>query len=190
MQRKNTLAVALSLFATTLIAACSSTPAAPQQAEIHQEVEVTATVRAIDRVSRTISLERPSGERSVVVAGPEVRNFDQIDVGDTAKARYIESLSARLLGPDEADTELTVTVAAVRAGIGQEPAGGLAGEVAQTVQIESVDLDHYLVTFSDSAGSLHAVRAEREEGRRFVSGLKRGDHVELIYGTAIVLTVE
>jgi hypothetical protein len=43
---------------------------------------VTATVEAIDRAERVVTLKGADDELFEVVAGPEVRNFDQIEVGD------------------------------------------------------------------------------------------------------------
>jgi hypothetical protein len=34
------------------------------------------------------------------------------------------------------------------------------------------------------------VQAEREEGRRFIAGLKPGNRVELVYGEAVVLALD
>jgi len=53
----------------------------PGKAAAVATVEVTATVVAIDKATRTVTLKGP--QRTVdVVAGDEVKNFDQIKVGD------------------------------------------------------------------------------------------------------------
>ena len=39
-------------------------------------------------------------------------------------------------------------------------------------------------------GNIQAIEAQRETGKRFVSGLKPGDRVELTYGEDVVLAVE
>ena len=43
---------------------------------------VTATITAIDAKSRAITLKGPQGNEKTVVAGPEVKNFAQMKVGD------------------------------------------------------------------------------------------------------------
>jgi hypothetical protein len=59
-----------------------------------------------------------------------------------------------------------------------------------TVSVKSVDRKLNIVVFTDPSGELHAVEAERDEGKRFVAGLKAGDRVELIYTEALALSVE
>jgi hypothetical protein len=178
------------LLASVLIGACSSTPKAPTQAQITDQVSVEATVLAVDEASRELTIERPDGTRVVVVAGPEVRNFDRIEAGDKVKADYILTLSARLLGSDEPDTQPTAALGAARAERGQDPAGAIGAGIALTVKVTSVDVEQHLVVFTDPSGAIHAVQAEREEGRRFIAGLKPGDRVELAYGEAVVLSVD
>ena len=190
MQARTILKGAISLAAAALIVSCASTPEPLAAAGIRQEVEATATVTGVDKVTREIMLRRPDGVRFVIVAGPEVRNFDQIEVGETVKARYVESLTARLLDANEADVEPTIAVAAARAEVGQDPAGLIAAGMEMTVQVESVDIAQHLVVFTTPTGQLRAVRAQREQGKQFVSGLKPGDHVVLVYGESVVISVE
>jgi hypothetical protein len=173
-----------------MLAGCAATPEAPKEAKISDEVLVQATVVDIDKENRELLLERPDGSYVEVVAGPEVRNFDQIVVGNTVSARYIVSLSARRLEPDEADIEPSVGVVAGRAEPGQAPAAAVGADMVLTVVVRSVDLDQHIVTFADPGGVLHAVEAERDEGKAFVKGLKPGDRVELNYEEVLVMGVE
>ena len=68
----------------------------PGKTSVEQTVDVTATIIAIDRTTRDITLKGPQGNWIVVTAGPEVKNFDQINVGDKVHARYIEVLVLEL----------------------------------------------------------------------------------------------
>jgi hypothetical protein len=144
----------------------------------------------VDRVTRIVTMQREDGTEFSVLAGPEVRNFDRISVDDTVEARYVETFYARRLAPDEAGPELAAEVAAARAEPGEKPAGGLAAGVEMTVRIESVDLEQHLVTFTDPAGELRVIRAQRDEGKAFIRGLQHGDRVELIYTESVMLSVD
>jgi len=55
---------------------------APGKAMAAQTVKATATVEKVDKATRTVTLKMPNGSTRSVVAGDEVRNFDQIKVGD------------------------------------------------------------------------------------------------------------
>ncbi len=178
-----------SMFVAALAAGCAST-AAPTQAHISQEIVLKSTVRAVNAETREITLERQDGTKVVLVAGPELRNFAQIDVGDTVMARYRESLSALRLKPGEAGPEPTAGMAVGVAEAGSKPGVGIAAGVAVTVTVESVDTKRHIVVFTGPTGELRSVRAQRDEGRRFISGLKPGDRVKLVYTETVALTVE
>ncbi|HEY5139968.1 MAG TPA: hypothetical protein VIJ25_11725, partial [Methylococcales bacterium] len=68
------------------LVAQDQTPATQAQARpggIQGElVVITATVKAIDKKNRVVTLQSPEGKVAKVKCGPEVRNFDQIRVGD------------------------------------------------------------------------------------------------------------
>jgi hypothetical protein len=180
----------LPLLAAALLTACASTSEAPTEASITDEVSVEAKILAVDKDTRELTLERADGTTVVVVAGPEVRNFDQIEAGQKVVARYVVSLTARRLGADEPDTEAAVEVGAARAAPGERPAGAIGADLRMTVVVKSVDLDQNLVVFTDPDGVIHAVEAEREQGQRFIAGLKPGDRVVLVYTEALALGVE
>jgi len=66
---------------------------APGQATIAKAVSVSATVEAIDPATRQVTLKGPRGDLNTVTAGPELRNFEQIKVGDQIKALYTEAVA-------------------------------------------------------------------------------------------------
>jgi len=177
------------LFVAMLAVGCASTKA-PSQAEIIQEVLLESRVRAVNAETREITLERSDGSVVVIVAGPEVRNFAQIDVGDTVKARYRETLSAKRLAPGELGAEPVAGMALGVAEAGSKPGIGIGAGAAVTVNVVSVDTKHYIVVFTEPGGALRSVRAQRDEGRAFISGLNPGDRVRLVYTEAVALTVE
>jgi hypothetical protein len=75
---------------TTGAAAVTSEPG---KASAVRTVEMSAQVVGIDKATRTLTLKRPKGEVVDLVAGDEVKRFDQIKVGDSIVARYIEALT-------------------------------------------------------------------------------------------------
>lgn len=190
MQRKNFLRGAIPLLAAVLIAGCSSTRSAPNQAQISNELAVKATVIAVDKRSRELVLKRSDGTEVSVVAGPEVTSFDQIKPGDILNARYTVSLSARRLDPGEIAAEPAAGMAAARAKPGEKPGAAIGAGVTLTVIVISVDRDTHTVMVTYPDGNTQSIQAQRENGKRFVDGLKPGDRVELTYGEALVLAVE
>ena len=132
----------------------------------------------MDKATREVTLQRPDGTHVVVLAGPEVRNFDQIEVGDTVTARYAESISARQLGPNEVAQDPEVLVAAGAAEAGARPAATIGAGLALTVTVENIDYNDNLIVFTDPSGALHAVRPSTGTGKTFIKKLKVGDRVD------------
>jgi len=183
-----------SVLLLALVAGCASEsatpPAPPTEASITEEAVAEATVVSIDKATRQITLERADGPRLVMVAGPDFRNFDQVEAGMKVKARYGVTVSVRRLAPEETEAAPTAAAGAARARLGEKPAGGIVAGLSMTVKVVSVDLAQHVVTFTDPDGALRAVKAQRDEGRRFVDGLKPGDRVEIVYAEGVALSVE
>ena len=59
-------------------------------------VEVSATITAIDKATRDVTLKGQQGNLMTVTAGPEVKNFDKLKVGDQVDLQYIEALTLEL----------------------------------------------------------------------------------------------
>ena len=72
------------------------TKSTPGKGTATNVVSITASVEAIDKATRTVTLKGPRGNIVDVTGGPEVRNFDQIKVGDFVVVRYAEALSLEL----------------------------------------------------------------------------------------------
>src|SRR5262245_55938489 len=60
-----------------------------------ESVEAKATVEEI-RPDRSLVLKGENGERLSLVAGPDVRNFDQLKVGDEVSLVYHVGIAAEL----------------------------------------------------------------------------------------------
>ena len=65
----------------------------------------TATVEAIDAATRTITLKKPDGNYVKIVAGPDIKRFAEIKVGEKVNARYYENVVVRLKQPGEPEVE-------------------------------------------------------------------------------------
>src|ERR1700704_258374 len=61
-----------------------------------QTVKLTATIVAIDPATREITLRDSGGKEVTLTAGPDVKNFAQMKVGDQVNAGYVEALALEL----------------------------------------------------------------------------------------------
>ena len=51
----------------------------------------TAIVEAIEASTRTLTLKKPDGTFVTIVAGPDIKRFAELKVGDKVNARYDET---------------------------------------------------------------------------------------------------
>jgi hypothetical protein len=145
---------------------------------------VTATVVAIDKATRTVTLKGP--KRTVdVVAGDEVRNFDQIRVGDTVVAKYVEALTLELK-KTKAPAEAKGEAAAVRAAPGSRPAGAVGREVTVLADVVGVDPKNSIISLKGPRGNVLDLRVQNPDHFKVV---KKGDQVEAVYTEALAIAV-
>jgi hypothetical protein len=64
-----------------------------------EAVDVSATVQAIDRAARTVTIKGPEGNAVTVKADPSMRGFDQLQVGASIHARYVEAVAISVEKP-------------------------------------------------------------------------------------------
>jgi hypothetical protein len=185
------------------IAACSqSTPQPPKAAAppadaavqpvVKEELkQVQATVEAVDPVTRAVTLRGPNGIVTLI-AGPEVRNFAQIHVGDRLVASYYVAVTAQLGSNSGRDaggggTQPLSTTTSYGAPLGSSPAGAVAHTTTMTVKIEAVDPAAQTVSFIRPDGTHRTVQANSPEMREFIKTLSPGDDVDVTYTEAIAV---
>jgi hypothetical protein len=117
-------------------AVIASEPGKVSAAEV---VTVSAVVTAIDAATRTVTLRGPQGNSFSVVAGPEVRNFAQIKVGDELVVRHVEALSLELRKGAAGLRERVDSESAARAAPGAKPGVSTVQTVTVTANVIAVN---------------------------------------------------
>lgn len=167
-------------------AGCSSAPQPWSRQEVR---EFTATVTALEREQRLLSLQNEAGASATLYVGPEVRNFEQIKVGDRVVATYQEALAAAVTRPDQSQKQPQVAMATERASPGQSPHAEVSASLVATVAIEAVDIESNVLTFRRDDGMVRSVHVEDAGARKFIKGLKQGDLVTVTYTEALAISV-
>lgn len=152
--------------------------------------QVTATVESVNNDTRTLVLVDPGGARTLVEAGPQVRNFDQVEAGDRVVASYYEALAAEVKPKGEGVEGVKQSRSTSRAPEGQRPAGVTANSIATTVRIQSVDTSFDTVTFKRPDGIVRTVAVEDPEAVEFISKLRPGDEVQITYTEAVAVSLQ
>src|SRR3954471_3510246 len=112
---------------------------APGKANVVGVVTANATISAIDAATRTVQLTFPDGKTRSIELGAEVRNFDQLKVGDKVKAKYVESLALELRKDGKAVVGRTENTTLDRAKPGAKPGGVVRHEMTVVADVVNVD---------------------------------------------------
>ncbi len=185
-----THAILSAVAAVAFLGACSSDSVAQNEpVKVVETVEASATVQTVDKETREILLkDNVDGDTFVVTAGPEVKNFDQIDSGDQVKIAYSLGRAARMALPGQAGT--TSAVVGGTAEEGAKP-GVAVGQVTTTVlEFVSYDPGSRQATIINAEGLERTVTVETPEGQEFASKLNKGDKVEVTFTEALAIVVE
>jgi hypothetical protein len=147
--------------------------------------ELTASVAAIDKASRRVTLVDAAGIKKTVIAGPEVINFDQIRVGDQLKITATEELVVSVVGQDEASPDSGAGMVAL-APKGAKPGAFMAETKQITARVTAIDTEHHKATlhFEDGSSRVVAVRPDVDLSKR-----KIGDAVVIRITEAIAIQV-
>jgi Cu/Ag efflux protein CusF len=148
--------------------------------------QVTATVTAIDAPNRLVTLKGKK-ETDTIKMGPEVKNFDQIKVGDRVVVTFSQGLVLALQKPDAKAKDPSVTVSGEAAPLGQKPAGDVKATIKATTTVTKIDLKTRIVTLTGPDGRKFKVKAGSEIP---LEKLKIGDKVAAEYTETVGIAVE
>ena len=87
MSQPKVVLLGILAFALTVAAAWAQEPK-----ELTRESSLTATVDKIDRFTRTVTVKTGEGMQQAFYVGPEIKEFDELQTGDTVTVRFTDSL--------------------------------------------------------------------------------------------------
>ena len=149
-------------------------------------IEARATVTAIDLPQRRVTLKGEKGTDIVVEASDQVRNLDQIKVGDQVVISYTEALAWQVKPAHEGAPGVSTESGVTRAKPGDKPGGKVDRSVTVTATISAIDLDKGTVTLTGPAGGVHTFKARDPANLKKV---KVGDLVDIVYSEAVAISV-
>jgi len=180
---------------TTILAASLALPvvaladqaasaAANQPLTRAQTVEARATVTAIDHATRMVTLKGQDGQTFDVQAGPEVKNFDKIVVGDVVKASYTESLAFQVAPKG-------VTPGGASESANRIPGGAEVGkQVTTSFKVASVDPATNILWVTLANGNTKKINVQDPKAQERLKTLKPGDVVAVTYTESLAIQLE
>jgi len=189
MNRRTACWAAFLSIAIFAMSGCSSQDAAASKGEkpsyfTDQRRTATAKLEAINPASRMITLREDDGSRGTFKVDREVRNLDQVKVGDTVKVDYYESILIKVLDPGEPVNEYNTSVD--RSEPGDRPGGAATQSLTMTGRVEEVNKDSSRVTVRGPAGNLRAITVR---DKKKLDNIHVGDGVQLTYTESLAVAV-
>jgi ribosomal protein L6P/L9E len=158
---------------------------APGMAGVAQTAEVSAKITAVNAATREITLKGPKGNEVTVVAGPEVKNFAQLKVGDNVTAQYVESLVLELKKGGGKPVERTEKAGGVTAKPGEAPGAAAGREITVVGDVINVDAATKIVTVRGPKRTVE-LNVQDPEQLKLIS---KGDQIQATYTEAAAISV-
>ncbi|HET6553421.1 MAG TPA: hypothetical protein VFG49_07790 [Dyella sp.] len=194
LSQSHLFAVALAVVALPVSGMAQQTTEEPAvhstAAELQREKEtVTATVTAIDAANRLITLRGPDGKDATIEAGPEVKNFDQLHVGDQVTTTYEAAVAVQVMPAGSADAGTDVQRTASTAAKGEKPGLHAGHTVTVTSKLTALDLKAHTMTLTGADGKERVIQVKDPERQKKLAELKVGDMVLVTYVEAFTIKV-
>ena len=145
----------------------------------------TGVVEAIDAPTRSVTLKKSDGSYVTTVAGPDIKRFAEIKVGDKVNVKYYENVIIRVKRPGESDV-----VSSTKGTTGAEgvlPGGTKATQQTITATITGIDPAVPTITFTGPRGWRYTSKVSDMEA---LAKVKVGDKVDIVWTEALMVSLE
>jgi len=155
---------------------------AAQESALIYDGEVTK----IDPATRTVTLKNNDGETSIV-AGPEVKNFAEIKVGDRFDVVYELAVAIELVKvKNPGTTSEQVSTSTTTAPQGDKPGMITTNTVTATANVEAIDAAKNVVSLKGPQGNIFKVKVQNPD---LMKDIAVNDQVKVVYTEAIAAVV-
>jgi Cu/Ag efflux protein CusF len=172
------------VMAVTMFAGCANQMPSGKMENV---VEARATVTAIDPSQREITLKDAKGSTVVFDVSEDVKNLDQIRVGDEVVASYTEALAWQVKPAGTGAPGVSEDTSLTAAKPGDRPGGKVGRTVTLTATITGIDLANGTVTLTGPGGKSKTIKARDPSNLKKV---KVGDLVDIAYTEALAVSVQ
>jgi hypothetical protein len=153
--------------------------------EVSKLQHMTATITAIDRADRMVTLKSDEGNEETISVPSDAKVFDKLKVGEKVDIDYYQSLAVSM-APSGSKPSMSE-----RRGRAVDMGGGVRGrEVTMTAEVVSVDPSANIVTFRGPKGNLRTIHVENPALQEKLPSLKPGQVVQFDYTQAIAASIK
>ena len=155
---------------------------AAQESALIYDGEVTK----IDAATRTVTLKNKDGETSIV-AGPEVKNFAEIKVGDHFDVVYELAVAIELVKvKNPGTTSEQVSTSTTTAPQGDKPGMITTKTITATANVEAIDAAKNIVSLKGPQGNIFKAKVQNPD---LLKDIAVNDQVKVVYTEAIAAVV-
>ncbi len=149
--------------------------------------KLTGVVEAVNAENRIVTI-RSLGRDEVIVmeVGDEVRNLDQVKVGDRVVTEFKEAVAVDLKKGGGMEQGAGVEASAGRAEPGMKPSGSMSETVTLVATIVGIDPDEPSVTLQGPEGNVVEILVQEPDKLKKVDV---GDQVVITFQRALAISV-
>jgi len=167
-----------------LVLAASAAQAQMSKTITGERRMMTATVEAIERSTRQVTVKTDKGAYEVLYAPEELKRFDTLKVGDPVSVTYYENLVLRLKEHDEKDVDrraMSVTPSESKS------SGTVSHQRTITATVTAIDQKAPSITFTGPHDWTYTTRVEDKQA---LAKVKVGDKVDITWTEAMILSLD
>ena len=186
---QSTLALFAALLGLAFIpgASAAEKAAAPAKALVISDTATAQlTIAGINKKERRITLRDKNGIESDMIAGDEVRNFDQIKKGDIVDIEYRQAAASRLEKADKANAAVDAQTME-RASAGDKPGMVTTNTQSIVATVLEINKKERLLTVQGPRGGIVTVKVPADVPA--FDSLKKGDKISALYSEALAVSV-
>ena len=160
--------------------------AAQREISASRSETVTAKVKKIDLQTREVVLVGKNDVETTFKAGPDVRNLEQVKVGDVVSTTLDQTLTLWLLGENDPAPELSVGADVYRAKKGEKPGGIMTTDLSGVATVQSIAADKKSITVKGPKGKVTKLMVRNPDN---LEGVKPGSRIGFAYSETAAISV-
>lgn len=160
--------------------------AAPGVLKVAEGVQVQGKFKSVDQKTRQVVIVGPNGNEFKTTLGNEVKNFNQIKVGDIVTLTHVEILVADIKKPSKVEVrERVETEKAVTAKLGDKPAAAIERKLSIVADVTAIDEKKGTLTVRGATRTLDI----KVKDPKVLKGIKVGTQIETVVTEIIAIEV-
>ena len=159
---------------------------APGVLKVAEGVQLQGKFTSVDQKTRQVVIVGPNGNEFKTTLGNEVKNFNQIKVGDIVTLTHVEIFVADIKKPSKVEIrERVETEKAVTAKLGDKPAAAIERKLSIVADVTAIDEKKGTLTVRGATRTLDI----KVKDPKVLKGIKVGTQIETVVTEIIAIEV-